>query len=93
MGAEVDIVAFLVSRYFGVRALGTAFGFAFGSFVFAEGLGGLLMGAGFDHTGSYRFPLAGFFTATLMAAALFTRVGPYRYGVLPAEGQAAGTAA
>lgn len=79
MGAEVDIIAFLVSRYFGLRAFGTAFGFAFGSFVLAGGLGGMLMGAGFDLTGSYEFPLAGFFVMTVFALVLFTRLGPYRF--------------
>lgn len=79
MGAEVDIIAFLVSRYFGLRAFGTAFGFAFGSFVLAGGLGGMLMGAGFDRTGSYEVPLAGFFVMTVLAVALFTRLGPYRF--------------
>jgi MFS family permease len=81
IGAETDIIAFLISRYFGLRALGTAFGFAFGSYVFSGGIGGLLMGAGFDRTGSYALPLAGFFLATAIAVAMFTRLGPYRYSV------------
>jgi OFA family oxalate/formate antiporter-like MFS transporter len=68
-----------VSRYFGLRAFGTAFGFAFGSFVFAGGLGGMLMGAAFDRTGSYELPLAGFFLMTVLAVTLFTRLGPYRF--------------
>jgi MFS family permease len=80
IGAETDIIAFIMSRYFGLRALGTAFGFAFGSYVFAGGIGGLLMGAGFDRTGSYALPLAGFFMATAIAVVIFTRLGPYRYG-------------
>jgi MFS family permease len=81
MGAEVDIIVFLMSRYFGLRALGMAVGFAFGAFVIAGGLGPLVMGAAFDRTGSYRMPLAGFFAVVVIAAALATRLGPYRYGV------------
>jgi MFS family permease len=81
MGAEVDIIAFLMSRYFGLRALGTSMGFAFGTFVIAGGLGPLVMGFGFDRTGSYRVPLAGFCVAAIVAAALATRLGPYRFGV------------
>jgi MFS family permease len=81
IGAETDIIAFIISRYFGLRALGTAFGFAFGSYVFSGGIGGLLMGAGFDRTGSYAIPLASFFLATAIAVAIFTRLGPYRYRV------------
>jgi MFS family permease len=85
-GAEVDIMAYLISRYFGLRALGTAFGFAFGAFVLAGGLGPLMMGAAFDHTKSYRIPLAGFFVATVVAAVLVGRLGPYRYNVKRAPG-------
>lgn len=80
MGAEVDIIAYLTSRYFGLRAFGEIYGYAFGAFVLAGGFGTFLMGAGFDWTGSYRAPLAGFFTATLAAVVLITRLGPYRYG-------------
>jgi len=82
-GAEVDIIAYLMSRYFGLRSLGTAFGFAFGAFVLAGGVGPLIMGFAFDHTGSYRVPLAGFFVATVVAAALVCRLGRYRYDVPP----------
>jgi cyanate permease len=81
MGSEVDIIAFLMSRYFGLRSLGRTIGFAFGAFVVAGGVGPLVMGLSFDRTGSYRVPLAGFFVATLVAAALMSRLGPYRFGV------------
>jgi len=81
MGSEVDIIAFLMSRYFGLRSLGRTIGFAFGAFVVAGGVGPLVMGLAFDRTGSYRVPLAGFFAATLVAAAFVARLGPYRFGV------------
>ncbi|MDQ6827074.1 MAG: MFS transporter [Candidatus Eremiobacteraeota bacterium] len=79
MGAEVDIIAYLTSRYFGMRALGTAFGVGFGSYVLAGAVGVYLIGAGFDATHSYSIPLAGFFIAMLLAIALLFRLGPYRY--------------
>ena len=82
-GAEGDIIAYLMSRYFGLRALGVAFGFAFGAFILASGLGPLLMGLAFDRTGSYRTPLAAFFIACLLAAALMGRLGPYRFALTP----------
>jgi len=84
-GAEVDIIAYLMSRYFGLRSFGAAFGFAFGAFVLAGGLGPLLMGIGFDRTGSYRMPLTGFFLLTLVAAAMMGRLGPYLYGTANPE--------
>lgn len=81
MGAEVDIIAYLTSRYFGLRAFGEIYGYAFAAFALAGGLGPLLMGFGYERTGSYAPPLAGFLTATLVAVVLITRLGPYRYRV------------
>ncbi len=78
MGAEGDIIAYSLSRYFGLKAFGTAYGYAFGSFVLAGAVGTLLMGACFDLTHAYSVPLAGFFIAMLLAACLMARLGPYR---------------
>jgi MFS family permease len=77
LGAEVDIIAYLISRYFGLRCFGKIYGFALGAFLLAGALGPLLMGAGFDLTGSYHAPLAALFLSTLVAAVLMTRLGPY----------------
>ncbi len=81
LGAEVDIIAYLISRYFGLRSFATLYSFAFGAFLLAGALGPLAMGAGFDLTGSYRAPLAALFISTLFATVLITRLGPYRYHV------------
>jgi cyanate permease len=79
MGAEVDIIAYLTSRYFGLRAFGEVYGYAFASYVLAGALGPWLMGLGFDRSGSYGSILVGFLLATLLAAVLMTRLGPYRF--------------
>jgi MFS family permease len=79
LGAEMDLIAYLISRYFGLRAYGRVYSSAFAAFALAGALGPLIMGAGFDLTGSYRGPLASFFAATLVATVLMTRLGPYRY--------------
>jgi len=79
MGVEVDIIAYLISRYFGLRSSGKIYGLAFGAYVLAGALGPLMMGAGFDLTGSYHAPLAVFFLSTLVATVLITQIGPYRY--------------
>jgi predicted MFS family arabinose efflux permease len=79
-GAEADIIAYLVGRYFGLRSLGVAVGFTFGAFVLAGGTGPLLMDFAFDRWGSYSVPLAAAFLLTSLAAALLTRLGPYRFG-------------
>jgi predicted MFS family arabinose efflux permease len=79
LGAEIDIMAFLASRYFGLRSFGAISGFLFSGFGLAGGSGAYLMGAGFDRTGSYALPLTLFSIATLAGAALIMRLGPYRY--------------
>lgn len=81
MGAEVELMAYLVSRYFGLRSFATAYGHVFAAFMIAGALGALLMGAGFDYFHSYMWPLGGFCMAAVSAVALLARLGPYRYGV------------
>jgi MFS family permease len=79
LGAEVDLIAYLISRYFGLRAFGRVYSSAFAAFALAGALGPLIMGASFDRTGSYRAALVTFLIAALVAALLMTRLGPYRY--------------
>jgi MFS family permease len=79
LGAEVDLIAYVTSRYFGLRAFGKIYSSIFAAFGLAAALGPLMMGAGFDQTGSYREPLVVFLAATLLASVLITRLGPYRY--------------
>jgi MFS family permease len=79
LGAEVDFIAYLTSRYFGLRFFGEIYSYAWAAFVLAGASGTYLLGAGFDARGSYAVPLAGFFIATLAALLLLTRLGPYRY--------------
>lgn len=81
LGAEVDIIAYLTSRYFGLRSYGAIFGSIWAVFGVSGGLGAYLMGLGFDRTGSYVVPLRGFFCAAVLAALLTMMLGPYRYGV------------
>lgn len=79
MGAEVETMAFLTSRYFGLRAFGTAFGVGFGSFMTAGSVGVLLMGAGYDHFHSYTVTLITLAVAMLGAIFLLALLGPYRF--------------
>ena len=83
MGAEVEVMGYMMSRYFGLRAFGTAYGHAFGAFMISGAVGVTLMGAGYDHFHSYAVPLAGLCGAMILAVILLTRLGPYEYGVDP----------
>lgn len=81
MGAEVETMAYMVSRYFGLAAFGTSYGVAFGAFMISGSAGVLLMGAGYDRFHSYTVPLAGFCVAMVLTTILLTRLGQYRYAV------------
>jgi len=81
MGAEVETMAYMVSRYFGLAAFGTAYGVAFGAFMISGSAGVLLMGAGYDCFHSYSVPLASFCVAMVLSMILLARLGQYRYAV------------
>jgi MFS family permease len=79
VGAEADLIAYMTSRYFGLRSFGEIYSYAWAAFVLSGALGAYLLGIGFDARGSYFIPLAAFFIATLAAVLLITRLGPYRF--------------
>jgi MFS family permease len=81
MGCEVESMAYMISRYFGLRAFGAAYGHAFGAFMLSGAAGVFLMGAGYDRFHSYTIPLAGLCGAMVLALVLLATLGPYRYGV------------
>jgi MFS family permease len=78
LGAELDVMPYVVSRYFGLRAFGEIYSYTFAIFTLGGVVGPVLMGAGFDATGSYSLVLATFIMAALTAAGLMTQLGPYR---------------
>jgi sugar phosphate permease len=57
-GAELDIIPYLVSRYFGSAAFAHIYGYLFAAFLLGAVVGPPLMGFGFDMIGSYR-PIIG----------------------------------
>ena len=87
MGAEVESMGYMISRYFGLYAFGTAYGSAFAGFMISGSAGVLLMGAGYDRFHAYTVPLAALCVAMVLALVLLTRLGQYRYGVEPEANQ------
>jgi cyanate permease len=77
-GAELDIIPYMASRYFGLVAFAEIYGYLFAVFTFGGVVGPVLMGKAFDALGSYRLILGVFAVATLLASVLMTRLGPYR---------------
>jgi MFS family permease len=53
IGAELDLMAFLTTRYFGLRHFGTVYGVMFAALLVGTSLGPLSYGAAFEMTGSY----------------------------------------
>lgn len=52
-GAEFDLVAYMTSRYFGLRHYGKLYGILFSSVIAGAAIGPLMFGFGYDMTGSY----------------------------------------
>ena len=86
LGAEVDVIGFLVSRYFGLRAYGEVYGYLFAIFTLGTGFGPVLMAVCFDMTRSYNVALTGLAGALVCASILISRLGAYRF---PAQRDAA----
>jgi MFS family permease len=79
IGAEVDLMAFFVSRYFGLKAFGAIYGTMFALFSLGNGVGPFLMGIAFDHWHGYVQMLFIFDAALAVAALLLLGLGPYRF--------------
>ncbi len=79
MGAEVDLIAFLLSRYLGMRSFGEIYGYLFAIFMFGAGAGPFLMGVSFDRTGSYGLMLGCSVFALGIASVLMLGLGAYVY--------------
>jgi MFS family permease len=81
-GAEVDMMGFFVSRYFGLRYYGRIMGTMFAIFVASTGVGPLLSTRSFDVYHSY-VPAFTFFEVILVVAiVIFSLLGPYPYPAL-----------
>lgn len=87
LGAEVDLIAFFISRYLGMRSFGEIYGYLFAIFMFGSGLGPFFMGLSFSRTGSYGTAIAGFGIGLIVASVTVLMMGPYRY---PLNRQGAG---
>jgi MFS family permease len=89
IGAEVDLMAFFASRYFGMRNYAKIYGTMFGIFAFGVGIGPALSGASFDLFRSYAPIFIVYEIMLVISCAIFLRLGPYPYPALErAEGKA-----
>ena len=75
VGVEVDLIGYLVARYFGMHAYGQIYGRQYSTFLIATGLSPVILGAVRDATGTY--------TASLFTAAAFMVISAALFAKLP----------
>ena len=82
IGAEIDLMAFFTSRYFGLRDYAKLYGTMFGIFALGVGIGPALSGASFDRFHSYTPAFALFVILLAMGCLVFLRLGTYPFPAL-----------
>jgi MFS family permease len=86
LGAEVDLIAFLLSRYLGLKSFGEIYGYLFASFMIGNAVGPYVMSLSFDMTGSYHVGLAILGVALVVGSATVLSLGEYRYPQVKRQG-------
>lgn len=77
MGAESDVVPYLLTRYFGLEQFGALYGYTWCVYAVAGAAGPLVMGAVFDSTGSYRIVLLASLGMVVAASLVFATLPNY----------------
>lgn len=80
IGAEFDVLSYMIPRYWGRKSFGKIYGVVFAVFQFAAGFGALSLGYSRGALGSYSPALWALAIAMVVCAILFAMLGPYRFG-------------
>jgi MFS family permease len=82
MGAEIDLISYLVARYFGLAAYGKIYGWLYAVFMIGTSIGPLTAGAAFDRFGNYQAGVAVLGAALGLAAVATWLLEPFpaRFG-------------
>jgi MFS family permease len=75
--SESDLLAYLTSRYLGLAAFGTLYGYVFGAFMFGTAIGPYAVGVSFEANRSYDLALWICAGGTLAVCGLLALLGPY----------------
>jgi predicted MFS family arabinose efflux permease len=79
IGAEFDVLSYLIPRYFGRRAFGRIYGITFAVFQLGAAVATYAVGASRAGSGSYAPAMTVLAVGCLVGIALFLALGPYRY--------------
>lgn len=80
MGAEFDVIPFLVTRYFGLKNFGLIYGINISTFSIGTGAGPTIMGIGFDKYGNYEISIMIAMGCLIVGSLLISQLGKYRFG-------------
>jgi MFS family permease len=82
VGVEYDLVAYMVARYFGMRAYTAIYGLLYVFFAIGAGLGPQVFGWSFDRTGDYHLILHVALAMLLIGGVALLALGRYRFARL-----------
>jgi MFS family permease len=91
IGAEIDLLSYMISCYFGLRSFGTLHGIMFMGILMGGATGASILGWCFQVRHSYNAGFVLFEALLLISCVLLTRMGPYRFE--PRKRRAKATAA
>ncbi|MBN9080759.1 MAG: MFS transporter [Rhizobiales bacterium 62-17] len=79
VGAEFDVLSYIIPRYHGRKSLGKIYGAIFAVFQFSSASAIYIAGASRQATGSYSLMMNVIAGICLICIVLFSMMGPYRY--------------
>ncbi|KEQ53197.1 MFS transporter [Sphingobium chlorophenolicum] len=77
LGAEIDVVAYMVARYFGIRSFSTIYGMTVFFIAFASAVGASMLGVAFDRHGNYDAALLVIAASFMAAGCVYLMMGRY----------------
>jgi MFS family permease len=85
IGAEIDLLSFIISRYFGIRFFATLHGFCFALALIGNAVGASILGWVFQLEHSYVPGFVLFEVLLAISCVLMMTLGPYVYPALPED--------
>ena len=77
LGAEIDVVAYMVARYFGIRSFSTIYGMTVFFIAFSGAVGASMLGVAFDRHGNYDAALLVIAASFMAAGCVYLMMGRY----------------
>jgi MFS family permease len=84
-GCELDLIPYMLRRYFGLRSFSTLYGLIYSAYAVAGAVAPLILGHVYDTTGSYTSTFNIFCTVTILAAFAMFALPAYRFTAFDAH--------